>query len=99
MEHINGVSQEVLADALNATLPRIAGSHYRGFLIGNGNVSSVSPDAMGVNPVWREMTYHLIVNAVPGDTRHDFSVAPLAKIAPTAGAYINEVSIPMSVLV
>jgi hypothetical protein len=91
-KHVNSVSLKVLADTINATFPRFPGNHIRGFLYGGGEMAKPAIDATGVLPQWRQATYHFIINAVPGDTRNDYTVAALAKLFPDAGAYVNEVS-------
>lgn len=39
------------------------------------------------------MTYHWIVNAVPGNIRHDYDISAFSKRFPDAGAYVNEVCV------
>jgi hypothetical protein len=90
-EQVNSVSIEKLADAINGTMPMIPGIHIRGFLIGGGQQAKPAKDAMGLLPQWRDMTYHFITNAVPGNTRHDYGIDTIAKLFPDAGGYVNEV--------
>jgi hypothetical protein len=90
-KHVNSVSLKVLADAINGTMPNIPGVHIRGFLYGGGKQFVPPKDAMGLHPAWREATYHFITNAVPGGARHDYGMAPLSKLFPDAGGYMNEV--------
>jgi FAD/FMN-containing dehydrogenase len=92
-EHVNSVSLHTLAKAVHATMPEVDGAHYRGFLYGGGRQAAIDPDSVGVTPAWRNATYHFIINAVPGDVRHDYSIAPIAKLFPDAGAYVNEASV------
>ncbi|TLD35106.1 Mitochondrial intermediate peptidase [Venturia nashicola] len=87
---VNSVSIKELAAAVNATFPRFEGNHVRGFLYGGGEQAKVDKDAMGLNPAWRDMTYHYIINAVPGNLRHDYDITPIAKLFPEAGGYVNE---------
>lgn len=91
-KHVNSVSLKELSAAINATFPRIPGNHIRGFLYGGGEQAKPAKDAMGLLPAWRDATYHFIINAVPGNIRHDFDISPIAKLFPDAGAYVNEAS-------
>lgn len=90
-KHVNSVSIEKLATAINGTMPHIPGVHIRGFLIGGGKQAEPSEDAMGLLPAWRTMTHHFITNAVPGNIRHDYGIDSLAALFPDAGGYVNEV--------
>jgi hypothetical protein len=90
-KHVNSVSLKQLSDAVNATFPRFDGNHIRGFLYGGGEQAKPDKDAMGLNPEWRDATYHFIINAVPGNIRHDYDITPIAKLFPDAGGYVNEV--------
>jgi hypothetical protein len=92
-KHVNSVSIDKLAEAINGTMPAIPGIHIRGFLIGGGNQAKPDKDAMGLLPAWRDMTWHFITNAVPGNVRHDYGIDTIAKLFPDAGAYVNEVCI------
>jgi len=92
-EDVAGVTQDQLADALRAVMPMdYPGITYRGMLVGDGEVTAVKPDAMGVNPAFRRMLYHLVINGYCGDSAHSFNVSALAKLFPKAGAYVNEAS-------
>jgi hypothetical protein len=91
-KHVKSVSIDVLATAINGTMPLIPGIHIRGFLIGGGKQAVPAKDAMGLLPEWRDMTYHFITNAVPGNIRHDYGIDPLAALFPDAGGYVNEAS-------
>lgn len=91
-KHVNSISTKELAVGLNSTMARIDGIHVRGFLYGGGEQAKPAKDAMGLNPAWRDATYHFIINAVPGNIRHDYNIAPIAKLFPDAGGYVNEVS-------
>jgi hypothetical protein len=91
-EHCNSVPLKTLAKAVKDSMPDIDNIHWRGFLYGGGKQAEYHPDSAGVTPAWRNATYHFIVNAVPGMIRRDYSVQPLAKLFPDAGAYVNEVS-------
>jgi hypothetical protein len=88
--HVNSVSQATLAAALDKTLVNIPGVNYRGFLYGGGQQAKPAKDEMGLLPAWRDATYHFIVNAVPGSIRRDYTMAPIARLFPNAGAYVNE---------
>jgi hypothetical protein len=92
-KHVNSVSQSTLAAALDKAMVNITGVNYRGFLYGGGEQAKPAKDAMGLLPAWRDATYHFIVNAVPGSIRRDYSIAPIAKLFPDAGGYVNEVSV------
>jgi len=46
---------------------------------------------MGLLPEWRQAVHHFITNAIPGNTRRDYSIQPVAKLFPDAGGYVNEV--------
>lgn len=89
--HVNSVSIEKLASAINGTMPHIPGIHIRGFLIGGGKQAEPDEDAMGLLPAWRTMTYHFITNAIPGNIRHDYGIDTIADLFPDAGGYVNEV--------
>lgn len=89
---VNSVSQQKLADAILETMPDIAGVHYRGFLYGGGEMAKKDPESTGLLPAWRDMSYHFIINAVPGSIRRDYDIGPIAKLFPEAGAYVNEAS-------
>lgn len=89
--HVRSVSIQKLADAINGSMPDIPGIHIRGFLLGGGKQAEPAKDAMGLLPAWRDMTYHFITNAVPGNVRHDYGIDPIAKLFPDAGGYVNEV--------
>ncbi|KAF1810030.1 FAD-binding domain-containing protein [Eremomyces bilateralis CBS 781.70] len=91
-QHVRSVSQDQLAKIMNNTLPGITNNHIRGFLLGGNIQAKPAANAMGLNPAWRTMTYHIIVNAVPGDIRHDYDVSAMKTAFPTAGAYLNEAS-------
>lgn len=91
-EMVNSMSIQKLGQILNATLPRIPGGNYRGFLYGGGKQAEPAPDSVGLLPAWRDTTYHFIVNAVPGSSRHDYDIGPIAEAFPEAGAYVNEVN-------
>lgn len=90
-KHVNSVTIQQLAAAINQTFPRYDGNHIRGFLYGGGEQSKPAKDAMGLHPAWRDAVYHFIINAVPGNIRHDYDIRPIAKLFPDAGAYVNEV--------
>jgi hypothetical protein len=92
-KHVNSVSIKQLSAAINATFPRFDGNHVRGFLYGGGEQAKPDKDAMGLNPVWRDAVYHFIINAVPGNIRHDYDISPIAKLFPDAGGYVNEVCV------
>lgn len=87
---VNSVSLKQLSAAVNATFPRFDGNHVRGFLYGGGEQAKPDKDSMGLNPAWRDMTFHYIINAVPGNIRHDYDIQPIAKLFPEAGGYVNE---------
>jgi Berberine and berberine like/FAD binding domain len=89
---VNSVPLKELSAAVNATFPRYPGNHVRGFLYGGGEQAKPDKDALGLNPAWRDATYHYIINAVPGNIRHDYDIGPMAKLFPDAGAYVNEAS-------
>jgi len=89
--HVNSVSIERLATAINGTMPHIPGVHIRGFLIGGGKQAEPAEDAMGLLPAWRTITHHFITNAIPGNIRHDYGIETLAELFPDAGGYVNEV--------
>lgn len=89
---VNSVSREKLAKAVDETFPRITGNNVRGFLYGGGKMAQAKVDDMGLLPAWRDMTYHYIVNAVPGGGRHDYNIRNWDKLFPEAGAYVNEAS-------
>jgi hypothetical protein len=89
-KHVNSVSLDTLADAINATFPRFVGNHIRSFLYGGGAQAKPKGDEMGLLPQWRDATYHFIINAVPGSTRHDYNIQAFDKLFPDAGAYVNE---------
>jgi len=89
---VNSLSLDQLAVALNSTLPRLFANNIRGFLYGGGKQAEPHPDALGLLPAWREATFHYIVNAGPGSTRHDYNIQGLDKYFPNAGAYVNEAS-------
>lgn len=91
-KHVNSVSLKELAGAINATFPRFPGNHVRGFLYGGGEQAKPDKHAMGLLPAWRDATFHFIINAVPGNIRHDYGIAPIAKLFPDAHAYVNEAS-------
>jgi Berberine and berberine like len=87
---VNSVSREQLAKVVGETFPHITANHVRGFLYGGGKMAQSKVADMGLLPAWRDMTYHYIINAVPGGTRHDFNIQLWDKLFPEAGAYINE---------
>jgi hypothetical protein len=89
--HVNSVSIQDLANAINKTMPAIPGIHIRGFLIGGNKQAEPAKDAMGLLPAWRDMTWHFITNAVPGNVRHDYGIDAIANLFPDAGGYVNEV--------
>jgi hypothetical protein len=91
-KHVNSVSIKELAAAVNATFPRVDGNNVRGFLYGGGEQAKPDKDALGLLPAWRDATYHYIINAVPGNIRHDYDIGPIAKLFPDAGGYVNEAS-------
>jgi hypothetical protein len=91
-KHVNSVSLKELSAAINATFPRFDGNHIRGFLYGGGEQAKPDKDALGLHPAWRDTTYHFIINAVPGNIRHDYDIGPIAKLFPDAGGYVNEVA-------
>lgn len=93
-KHVNSVSLKELAAAVKATFPMTDGNHVRGFLYGGGAQAKPDKDAMGLNPAWRDAVYHFIINAVPGNIRHDYDISAIAKLFPDAGGYVNEVCIP-----
>lgn len=90
-KHVNSVSIKELGAAISKTFPRTDGNHFRGFLYGGGEQAKPAKDAMGLLPAWRDAVYHFIINAVPGNIRHDFDIQPIAKLFPDAGGYVNEV--------
>jgi FAD/FMN-containing dehydrogenase len=97
LEDIKTVNQDDLARAIKDTFPlgrepRVFGPVIRGFMIGGGKMHEPAHDALGVNPAWRGMFYHFIVNAVVGDARHDYNISAMANLFPKAGAYVNEAS-------
>ncbi|KAF2670932.1 hypothetical protein BT63DRAFT_204108 [Microthyrium microscopicum] len=91
-KQVNSVSIDDLAKAVNATFPRTVANHFRGFLYGGGAQAKPAKDAMGLLPDWRDMTFHFIINALPGSSRHDYNIRAFDKIFPDAGAYVNEAS-------
>jgi FAD/FMN-containing dehydrogenase len=91
-KHVNSVSLDTLAKAVSDTFPKIVANHYSGFLYGGGAQAKPAKDAMGLLPAWRDATYHLIINAVPGDSRHDYDMRAFDKLFPDTGAYVNEAS-------
>jgi hypothetical protein len=91
-KHVNSVSIDKLAVAINDTMPNIPAMHIRGFLIGGGEQAKPDKRAMGLLPAWRDMTYHFITNAVPGNVRHNYGIDTLANLFPDAGGYVIEVS-------
>lgn len=52
------VSDKILADAVNGSFPRLPGNAIRDFLLGGGKQAEPRPDALGLLPAWRTMTYH-----------------------------------------
>jgi hypothetical protein len=93
--HVNSVSIQALSNAINATMPTIPGIHIRGFLIGGGKQAEPDKDATSLLPAWRDMTWHFITNAVPGNIRHDYGIDAIARLFPDAGGYVNEVCISL----
>jgi len=91
-EEITSMPQAELGKLINSTFPAIDGISLRGFLYGGGAQAKPAATAMGLNPAWRTSTYHLIMNAVPGNIRHDYDVGAWKKAWPEAGAYLNEAS-------
>jgi len=90
--HVNSVKLNELSAGINATFPRLPGNNIRGFLYGGGKMAEPKPDDMGLLPAWRNATYHFIINAVPGDSRNDYTIHPIDKLFPDAGGYVNEAS-------
>ncbi|KAK3045515.1 hypothetical protein LTS18_013733, partial [Coniosporium uncinatum] len=91
-EEITSMPRAELGKLINSTFPAIDGISLRGFLYGGGAQAKPAATAMGLNPAWRTSTYHLIMNAVPGNIRHDYDVGAWKKAWPKAGAYLNEAS-------
>ncbi|KAF1984467.1 hypothetical protein K402DRAFT_422971 [Aulographum hederae CBS 113979] len=90
-QDIKAIPLAQLSAALRTSfVPTVQGIAMRGFLYGGGKQAAPKADAMGLNPAWRTSTYHLIMNAVPGDARHDYDISALRRIFPRAGAYVNE---------
>jgi len=89
-KELKRVTDAQLANAVNGSFPRLPGNHIRGFLLGGGKQAAVSPDALGLLPAWRTMSYHWIVTALPGSTRHDYNMRHLDSVWPNLGAYVNE---------
>jgi hypothetical protein len=87
---VNSIPIKQLADAVNGTFPRLFANHIRGFLYGGGKMAEPRTDAMGLLPAWRQATYHFIINAGPGSSRHDYNIRVWDKYFPESGAYINE---------
>jgi hypothetical protein len=87
---VNKVSTEVLGKTLLDVFPRLVSNHVRGFLFGGGAMAKAGKDDMGLNPVWRDISYHYIINAIPGSSRNDYNIRKLDALFPEAGAYVNE---------
>jgi hypothetical protein len=94
-KHMQSVSQARLAkmmkDLFGQVRRGVPGQAVRGFMYGGKVMSEPATDSVSVLPAWRDMIYHFITDAVPGDIRHDYNIQPVAKLFPDAGAYVNEV--------
>jgi hypothetical protein len=94
-KHILSVSQARLARMMKELWTQVPGgvpgNAIRGFMYGGKTMSKPGKSSVSVLPAWRDMIYHFIIDAVPGDIRHDYNIQPVAKLFPDAGAYVNEV--------
>ncbi|KAI0635699.1 FAD-binding domain-containing protein [Trametes polyzona] len=89
------VAQTLLDDSF-------AGIGY--YLVAGGAVNEVDPDAMGVNPAWRNATVHAVIGTTWPEGSSGATIDSLRKdlqnrmvnfraLAPDSGAYFNEASL------
>lgn len=91
------ITSPKLAAALEKSLRRGATGQMRGHLVGGNKVMSSGTDT-SVTPAWRRAYVHLMTTG--NDKRYVDALRDLSKeVSPTiTGAYINEVSLPLSTL-